>query len=123
MNIQEYISKVIKLNSIINDCIFCNRQQEEKQAMVDLMKSDIDKRVEIDTWAQVINAISEEYINESVHSFIPESCMNYLIENEIDLIGLSHLNLERKWFIKILDINDSIWEAKLNLHKTMDIKK
>jgi hypothetical protein len=115
MNINEYADKVIELNSIISENIVCERLHTEIQAMLNLIDVEIDRIVEEDTWSQIINAISEAFIFDSVSEFLPEKCLNYLIDNRIDLVGLSHLNLEEKWFVKILDVDSSIWEAEKNL--------
>ncbi|MFK5883120.1 MAG: hypothetical protein QM489_02145 [Candidatus Izemoplasma sp.] len=75
-------------------------------------------KIMIDTWERIIDAIADAFTGIAISDFIPEECLNFLIDNKIDLVGLSHLYLDSKWLQKIIELDSSIWEAKYNLKRS-----
>ena len=62
-------------------------------------------------WSLIIDSISETYKDEKMISFIPESVLDFLIDNSICLMDLAHLKLSENYLLKIYEKDKSCWEA------------
>ena len=63
------------------------------------------------TWGTILYAIAEKFHEEKEVSILSPKILDFLIENEIALLELSHIWLSSKYLLRIYEKNPKCWEA------------
>jgi hypothetical protein len=116
MNIIDYVNRVFTSENLdVN--IECLGVNEEVIYLLKLCDICIKKERLNEAWQNIIDCVAEKFANEEVNTFFSSDILSFLIDNQIDLIGLGHLRLEDKWLIKIIEREPRCWEAKHTLEE------
>ena len=71
-------------------------------------------------WGYIIYHINEKFhSSDDITYFFTEKTLNFLIENEIELISLGHLKLSDEWLLKIYEKDNRCTEAL----QTVELRK
>ena len=117
------LSKYIELVLHTNKDVFLKKElQIEKDFNANILlllcsKNILEERLKV-AWEMIISAFVEKFKDAIVGEFFPEEVLNFLIENDIALGGLSHLRLPERYLIKIYEKDNRCWEALKNITTT-----
>lgn len=116
MTITEYIDLVTTTNidAYCEEEIHIN-DDFDSTALIKLCTKDIPRRRLVLAWNMIISAVAEKFKNFQSVGFFPEAVLDFLIENEIALCGLSHIRLPKNYLIKIYEKDNRCWEALKNM--------
>ncbi len=116
MTITEYVTLVTSTNKDP----FCKEEliiDEDFDVMMlsRLCSNNIPKKRLMLAWDMIVSAVAEKFVGAQTVEFFPESVLEFLIENNIALSGLSHIRLPKKYLQRIYDKNNNYWEALKNM--------
>jgi len=119
LTLKEFMEQILK--GVWADCeILLQGTAEETLMLKRFRKKRIKKNLRFYAWQEIIYWIGEKlsYL-EDVAGFFGEEILNFLIDNEIDLIGLGHLLLPDEWLMKIYNKDNHAIEAL----QTVELRK
>ncbi len=113
MNLNDYVLRVVKTRK----SVFCKIEIDETfnsatlAALCDLKI----KRERLNVaWAVIIDVLNEKFFDEAIN-YLTSSILEFLIDNEIELVGLGHLRLPNKYLKTIYEKDNRCWEALKNM--------
>lgn len=113
MNLKDYVLRVVKTRK----SLFCNIEIDETfnsdtlSALCDLK---INRERLTEAWDRVIDVLNEKFFDDA-ENYLTPSILEFLIDNEIALIGLGHLRLPDKYLKTIYEKDNRCWEALKNM--------
>lgn len=116
MTITEYVDLV----STTREDVFCKEELLvedgfDTNILLKLCSSDLlDDRHRL-AWDMIVSAVAEKFKDSQIVDFFPENILEFLIENQIALSGLSHIRLPKKYLQKIYEKDNRYWEALKNI--------
>ena len=116
MNITEYIDLVMNTKRDV----FCKEElmienDFDATSLLKLCSSDLlNNRLKL-AWDMIVSAVAEKFKGSEEVNFFSKKVLNFLIENEIALLGLSHIRLPKKYLQEIYEKDNSCWEALKNM--------
>ena len=110
MKIEKYIDMILKKRKAFFTDIEID-EDFEWDSLMQLCNLELSNECLYVFWSLIIDTISEKYKDEKMILFIPETVLNFLIDNSICLIDLAHLKLPPNYLLKIYEKDNSCWEA------------
>ncbi len=112
MTISEYVNLVLSTHKDI----FCKEELSidenfDTSLLLKLCSNNIPKERLVVAWDMIVSAVAEKYKDEQNVMFFPETVLDFLIEMEIALSGLSHIGLPEKYLQRIYEKDQRCWEA------------
>ena len=116
MNLDEYLTLVIETNTdvFIREDLIINDNFDTDKLLVLCTKAIPRERL-LEAWSIIISSVINKFKDCKEVKFFPDNVLDFLIENDIDLVGLGHLRLPDKYLNKIYEKDKNCWEAKENL--------
>ena len=116
MTITEYVDLV----TTTKEDVFCKEEllvedDFDTNLLLKLCSSDLlDDRHRL-AWDMIVSAVAEKFKDSQIVDFFSENILEFLIENQIALSGLSHIRLPKKYLQKIYEKDNRCWEALKNI--------
>lgn len=120
MTLQEYIELYYRGGNLFQSIEFVDPYNEAK-LLESFCKTDISKkrikRRFIEALSTILNAMADAYYPHDVTNCFTEETLAYLIEHNIALTDLAHLQLSDAWLQRIFDKDNSCVEALQTIQK------
>jgi hypothetical protein len=84
---------------------------DETALLKQICKIKLGKRRRELAWSLILGEICETLYSNDMTDFISEDVFNYLLENEIELLTLGHLQLKDEWLLEIYKKDSRCIEA------------
>jgi len=98
--------------------IVINGEPDEKQMLEDLCNLHAKNERLNEAWNEIFYSLNENFCQlDDVTHFFTEKTLNFLINNELALCSLGHLQLSDEWLLKIYEKDDYCVEALLTVAK------
>ena len=107
----EFIELVKSNKEFFNVDIIIKNTKKESKLLEEFCTTNINKQKYEEAWSIILDAIAEHFYPHDMTSFFTEKTLNYLIDNNVNLNDLAHLQLDNKWLKKIYQKDKRCIEA------------
>ena len=123
VKLNEFIELVKKGKAFFNIEIQIENTEMETKILEEFCSVKINKEKYNEAWSIIFDAIAEYFYPKDMTTFFSYYTLDFLINNEINLNDLAHLQLSDEWLQKIYDKDNGCIEAlqTIELRKSKNI--
>jgi len=110
MQLNTFVENILE-NKSIEDEIELGDKISDAKSIERLCRSDLSNELQMWAWSCILNAIADKYYPEDMTNCLTKYTIDYLIENQIALQDLGHLQLNSEILMKIYNKDNRCKEA------------